>query len=156
MNKTKNTLPEEAVAELSKLFNLKKTRDGFFLTYYNGHVREFCKFVAYLIRQYYPKFDTQYANAKRFTATALIKRHGKQEFGLFDMYDGEWCSGDTYYFTMTPGLGALGEDVLYIRVRSEQDDINEAMDKIYKVIKGVSDIWGMDRLSVRLKNQLTD
>lgn len=91
MNKIKNTLPEKEVAELSKLFNLKKTREGFYLTFYNGHVKQFCKFVAYLIRQYFWNLDEIYANAKMLTEKFFLKDITKAKKPLYC----KWLSGTT-------------------------------------------------------------
>lgn len=154
MNKT--TLDDEEIKEFAELFELKEIRNGFLLTYYNGHARDFCKFIAHLIRKYYPRLDEQYANAKMLTAKSLIKRHGSHTFSLFDIYEGDWYSGTTYLFTLTPGTGAIGEDVLFVRVSSEQDAIDTAMESIRKAVQDVKDIWGTCNLKENLIRYLVE
>lgn len=150
MNKIKNTLPEKEVAELSKLFNLKKTREGFYLTFYNGHAKQFCKFVAYLIRQYFWNLDEIYANAKMLTEKFFLKDIMKAKKPLYC----KWLSGTTYLFTMHPSVGAIGEDVLYLHVQSEQDAVDNAMDEISDVISRVKNAWGTEKLKYALFNKL--
>lgn len=148
MNKT--TLDEEEVEELSKLFKyINGGAAGFKLTFYNGHLRDFYKFLAYQVRSRFPHLD-RYGNSEMFSVNNLVKHHGTS----LGIYPGSWVSGVQYQVTLQQNYGVLGEEILFIHVVSEDDDVDMAIRRIDDAISDVINVWGPNKITEAIFKKL--
>lgn len=83
------TLNDEEIATYAKLFKYREvSKDKFFLTFYNGHLEAFYKFLVHIIRKHFRHLDC-FSNAQMLNANYLVKHHGTP----CGIYHGSWLSG---------------------------------------------------------------
>lgn len=145
-------LDDEEIATYAKLFKYREvSKDKFFLTFYNGHLEAFYKFLVHIIRKHFRHLDC-FSNAQMLNANYLVKHHGMP----CGIYHGSWLSGSKYLVTLTPGLGVIGEEFLYIYVQSEADAVEKAMTQIHDAIFNVKSVWGTDKLKEAIVKEIVN
>lgn len=143
-------LDDEEIATYAKLFKYREvSKDKFFLTFYNGHLEAFYKFLVHIIRKNFRNLD-RFSNAEMFNAKYLVKHHGTP----CGIYHGSWLSGSEYLVTLTPGVGVICEEVLYINVQTEADAVETAMNRIHDAISCVKSVWGTDKLKEAIVKEI--
>lgn len=143
-------LDDEEIATYAKLFKYREvSKDKFFLTFYNGHLEAFYKFLLHIIRKHFRNLD-HFSNAKMLNANYLVEHHGMP----CGIYHGSWLDGSEYLVTLTPGLGMIGDEVLYIYVQSEADAVGNAMTLIHDAIFSVKSVWGTEKLKEAIVKEI--
>ena len=139
-------LDNDEFLQLSKELNYREFgKDSFILTFSNKNLKQFYAFLLWIFRKHYRYID-RCSNGMFFTVKNLVKNHGT-ELGL---YRGTWIHGCEYMFTCHVEQGFIGDEVFYVNVSSEDDDIHNTIETIHSAINDVKAVWGTRNLTERI------